>query len=254
MRIAKLPIYLKSSLIFTNRRFEMLKQLLLILGQINARIKFFKSFGQTGEDSILRHWLPEDKGIYVDVGAGKPIADSNTFFLYKKGWHGICIDPIYQNSRLHKFFRPKDLHLQNLIGPTNKETDFWEFSSYAFSTANKDVADKIINSGKIKLIKHSRIKEFPLSQIVPKVGPLEPSLLSIDVEGFELKVLESNDWERFCPRVICIEEWDLKIDSASEIYFYLSKKGYEWKGWTGLTSFYVHSKFLTEIKSSLHHR
>ena len=231
-----------------------IKALMLNIGQMHALISPFKSFGQTGEDAILRHWLPEKKGFYVEIGSGKPIADSNTYFLYKRGWSGICVDPILENSRLHKLFRSRDTHLQILIGEMAQLRSFWEFNSYGFSTANEEVANQLIESKKVKLLHKSQIRETPLSEIVPLINPLEPSALSIDVEGFEMAVLKSNNWERFSPRIICIEEWELAISVPSEIGKYLLDMGYIWKGWTGLTSFYVHTEYLTKIKSSLHHR
>ena len=245
---------IRSSSIYTNRKMKHIKALMLNIGQMHALISPFKSFGQTGEDAILRHWLPEKKGFYVEIGSGKPIADSNTYFLYKRGWSGICVDPILENSRLHKLFRSRDTHLQILIGEMAQLRSFWEFNSYGFSTANEEVANQLIESKKVKLLHKSQIRETPLSEIVPLINPLEPSALSIDVEGFEMAVLKSNNWERFSPRIICIEEWELAISVPSEIGKYLLEKGYIWKGWTGLTSFYVHTEYLTKIKSSLHHR
>ena len=32
-------------------------------------------------------------GFYIDVGAGHPIADNVTFWLYERGWHGIAVEP-----------------------------------------------------------------------------------------------------------------------------------------------------------------
>ena len=32
-----------------------------------------KYFGQTAEDAILQIYLPERKGFYLDIGAGRPI-------------------------------------------------------------------------------------------------------------------------------------------------------------------------------------
>ena len=67
-------------------------------------MKFFapRYFGQTAEDAILKIYLPEKKGFYLDIGAGRPIKGSNTYFLYIRGWAGVCIEPITVNSKLLK--------------------------------------------------------------------------------------------------------------------------------------------------------
>jgi hypothetical protein len=73
--------------------------------------------------------------------------------------------------------------------------------------------------------------------------PIEPSLISIDVEGMDLNVLSSNNWEKITPRVICIEE-DPTIQSESEIAKYLKTVGYRYIDSTGLSSIYVHEEYL----------
>ena len=218
----KIVKLIRLSPIYTSRRFNSLKRVMQLAGQLYALFNTFRSYSQTGEDAILRLWLPEKKGTYVDIGSGKPVADSNSFFLYRRGWKGICVDPIGENYHLHRILRPRDTHMQILIGKSNLLTDFWEFSSYAFSTANHEVASELIKSGKTRLIRKSKIQEMPLSGIVPKVDPIEPSLLTVDVEGYEINVLDSNNWERFKPRIICVEEWDFHPSITSNISVYLS--------------------------------
>lgn len=55
--------------------------------------KYSKFHSQFGEDRwIFEHVDLPDKGVFVDIGAGHPIALSNTYFFEQKGWTGICID------------------------------------------------------------------------------------------------------------------------------------------------------------------
>jgi hypothetical protein len=49
----------------------------------------------------------------------------------------------------------------------------------------------------------------------------------IDVEGFDLEVLKTNDWELYRPRFILIEtDLEIKEDINSEIVKYLESLGY----------------------------
>jgi hypothetical protein len=49
----------------------------------------------------------------------------------------------------------------------------------------------------------------------------------IDVEGFDLEVLKSNDWNRYRPKVIIIEsDFSIKIDIYSEVVTYLELQNY----------------------------
>ena len=62
-------------------------------------------------------------------------------------------------------------------------------------------------------------------------------LLSIDTEGYDLEVLKTNDWIRFRPEVIIVENENVDFDKLLEdpIYAYLQEKGYILHAYTGLS-------------------
>lgn len=72
----------------------------------------------------------------------------------------------------------------------------------------------------------------PLSTILirelPHLNAHRIDLMTIDVEGFDLQVLRSNDWSRFRPRALVVETLDEDLDSLrhSEIHRYCSELGY----------------------------
>lgn len=53
--------------------------------------------------------------------------------------------------------------------------------------------------------------------------------LSVDVEGLDLEVLQSNNWEKYHPKVVLAECWesDLETIHQSEIYVFLAQQGYK---------------------------
>jgi hypothetical protein len=53
--------------------------------------------------------------------------------------------------------------------------------------------------------------------------------MSIDVEGFDLPVLRSNDWNRFRPRCVLAEALGLSLDEAMdcEVVRFMRKQNYE---------------------------
>jgi hypothetical protein len=71
-----------------------------------------------------------------------------------------------------------------------------------------------------------------------------PTLLDIDVEGAELSVLESNDWDKYLPRVIAVEEWTSPIYIATDVRKLLENQGYQLVSRCFLTSIYVHLDYL----------
>ncbi len=76
----------------------------------------FFTFSQTGEDIVIRQFVPEEVGFYIDIGSGDPILENNTYQLYRKGWKGILIDPIFENHLKNLKFRPRDKSILGLCG------------------------------------------------------------------------------------------------------------------------------------------
>ena len=74
------------------------------------------------------------------------------------------------------------------------------------------------------------VSSLPLYQILNEHLPFEQKIdfLSVDVEGFDLQVLESNDWDKYRPRVILVEIMNSSLNSLinESIYQFLVSKGY----------------------------
>ena len=95
-----------------------------------------------------------------------------------------------------------------------------------------------------KIINQIEIKTYPLSEIIDKYllnSNTKIDFLSIDVEGFELDVLKSNNWEKYNPSYLLVEELkkDLtEIINDSEVYQFLISKNYKLVAKTYNTSIY----------------
>jgi len=185
----------------------------------------FKSYSQFGEDNVLRYFFPEKECSYIDIGSGHPIIGNNSYFLYKKKNHGILIDGIEINILRSKKLRPRDKALKCLVGEKNENINFYEFKDKNFSTVVNTLAEKFSKAlNEIPKVYELEIKT--LDTILEGKYPLVPTLLSIDVEGNDLSVLKGINWEKFHPRVICIEEWANSFEQTSEIHRYLAQKNY----------------------------
>lgn len=206
-----------------------------------------KFFGQTGEDSEILKFAPEKYGQYIDIGSGHPVIGSNTYYFYRKGWRGITIDPIKDNIGMSKILRRRDISLRMLIGSNSGEIFFWHFEPYEYSTTVETIAIELLKNPQIRLRKKEIIKVCALKDIAFSMSPKDPTILSIDVEGFDLEVLKSNDWSRVIPRVICVEELgNLQPleDLPSQIQMYLEMQGYILKTRTILSSIFVHKSWV----------
>jgi hypothetical protein len=222
------------------------------LGQIVVLIKSFRSslapnkfYSQFGEDAVLSKYLTESSGFYLDIGSGNPVRGSNTFFLYKKGWTGILIDPLSRNVFSSKIIRRKDKIIQGLVGVANESYLFFEMYPYEYSTTNKETVKDLIDMGKANLVKKIKLNAFLVSELNLNINLDQPSLLSVDCEGLDLEVLKTIDLNTIKFRVICVEDFDFNpISKTSAINQYLNENSYEIVDRAGPSSIYIKSPWL----------
>lgn len=197
---------------------------------------FFRSFcnkyySQEGEDIILNEFLGnKNKGFFVDVGAHHPKRFSNTYLFYKKGWNGINIDPMPKSMKLFNIFRKRDINLE--LGISNNEGTllYYIFDEPALNGFSKTISVDRAKNTKYKIIGKINIKTYPLKNILEKHVPkgINIDFLSIDVEGLDFEVLESNDWNKYKPTYILIEILGKNLDEIvyDKIYVYLKNLNY----------------------------
>lgn len=199
---------------------------------IQECIHFFKHDpSQFGECEILHELLTGKSGLYVDIGSGRPIKGSNTFALYKRGWRGLLVDPIPMNKTLSRLFRPRDEFFLGLIG-RNQSHNFFLFEPYAYSTIDSRRAREVMyqKGDSVALIATLNLPAISLQDLFKQHNILEIDFLNIDIEGVELEVLATNDWNLFVPRVICAEILDPDHSNVVEFlqsygYFLVGNKG-----------------------------
>lgn len=196
---------------------------------------FRVSYSQYGEDLALHALLAEGKneipwfGFYVDVGAYDPERYSNTFLFYRQGWQGINIEANPEVFSALQKHRPRDLNLHIGIKNQEGESRLYMFQQPACNTFSEEVARSYAEKG-IKLLKTERVKTTCLATVLDKNLPFGQSIdfLSVDVEGLDLEVLESNNWQKYRPKFVVVESHLLDFEKIMEspIYCFMKEKGY----------------------------
>jgi FkbM family methyltransferase len=165
------------------------------------------SFSQEGEDMILDPFLKHTKtGFYVDVGAHHPFRFSNTYRLYQRGWSGLNIDANPEGIAKFRLARPRDINIQAAVSSKRQNLTYYVFNDPALNTFKKDLALERID-GAYSILREETIETVPLCQLVAQYIPpnTKIDLLTVDVEGLDYEVLQSNDWSRFSPEFILAE-------------------------------------------------
>jgi FkbM family methyltransferase len=201
------------------------------------------SYAQEGEDRILaRIFEDAPSGFYVDVGAFHPKRFSNTYLFYRRGWRGINIEPdpaaVAEFARL----RPRDTHVAVGISDEPGTLTYYRFDEPALNTFDPEVAKRRPIGGRFRALSPLVVTVTTLAAVLTAHLPAGQaiSFLSVDAEGYDLRVLRSNDWGRFRPRYVLSESVGSilsTLDTEPQTVF-MAGAGYELFAKTVHTIFY----------------
>jgi FkbM family methyltransferase len=191
------------------------------------------SYSQEGEDRVLLTLFedfPKDyRGFYVDIGAHHPWRFSNTFLFYKMGWSGINIDATPGSMESFRRHRRRDINLELGIGPTAGEITFYCFNEPALNTFDEKIAQSRDGQQGYHVIAKKSVLVMTLEAVLDKHLPEGKKIdfLSIDVEGLDLMVLKSNNWNKYRPLYLLVEEPLHSSAAGNATLAYVSQFGYQ---------------------------
>lgn len=221
------------------------------LFRLIVEYKIKSNDGKFDEAKIAAQFLPEKDGFYIDIGAGSPVEASNTYMFYKRGWQGICIDPISINKKMHKVFRPRDKFLRLIVSNSlgGQHVKFYEFIPTGYSTTDEKAAKELRKKNGVFLISTRFIQSITLASIAPRVSPKDATLLSVDAEGGDLDILKSNNFKLFSPRVIICEDYNIYLEGVPSIALdnFLADYQYKLVKISGYSKIFVHLSYLDRI-------
>jgi len=191
-----------------------------------------KSFAQEGEDIVLQRFVANiSNGFYVDIGAHHPKRFSNTYLYYIKGWRGINVEPRPGSKKLFDKYRPGDINLELPVNSLEEELTYYMFNEPALNGFSKEVSGYKDGLGEYKIINEIKMKTRTLKNILDEFLPSKQKInfMNVDVEGLDIKVLESNNWEKYKPDIILCEDNEFQVSNPknSSIYVFLTGKGYK---------------------------
>lgn len=209
-----------------------------------------RSYAQCGEDLIIQYVFNlrgNNKPSYIDIGANHPFFINNTAIFYEQGCRGINIEA---NPQLIPDFikqRPEDRNLNIGISDKEGELDFYIMKDNTLSTFSKQECEFMVENGK-ELAEIKRIKLTLLSNILHKYCDNKfPDFMSIDVEGMDFQILQSIDYSKSFPKVICVEAAEYSPIGAgarrNELIDFLTSKGYYEYANTNLNAIMVKKEF-----------
>jgi len=195
------------------------------------------------------------RGTFVDIGAHDGIDGSNTYFMEKYlEWTGICIEAnpkVYDDLQNNR----KCITINCAAGTVEGEVGFTVLEGYSEMLSGvtqnyhpshlKRISVELEKKGGTKKeikVPARRVDSILTENIITRVH-----YMSIDVEGSEMDVLKSIDYENVFIDVLTVER--NYADVSKEIISFLKEKGYNAVAMMGGDIVFIHKKseFLPNI-------
>jgi hypothetical protein len=209
------------------------------------------SYSQAGEDVITNFTL-DYLGIkdvrYLDIGAYDPISINNTYYFYRKGFRGVLVEPNVTMCEELRRVRPEDTTLTAGIGVTAvREADYFLMTQPAWNTFSKEEADHMTKAtaGSIKVERVIKMPLLDVNDVMAKHFGVAPTFMSIDAEGWHLAILKAIDYQRFRPKIICVETLVTGTrKTIPEIPEFMASQGYVDRGGSFVNTIFVDGTLL----------
>ena len=185
-------------------------------------------FGLDELDRKIESYIPQPRGVFVEVGAFDGVNQSNTLHFERKGWRGVLIEPVPETFEKCRHNRPLALVVNAACVSRDYALDQVPLvdvglMSMVDGARGQDQQEWIRRGEQVQNLT-SRLSHAPartLSSILDEHDVQAIDLLSLDVEGYELQVLDGLDFSRHRPRFIVAED-----SSVGDIQAALEAEGY----------------------------
>jgi FkbM family methyltransferase len=163
-------------------------------------------------------------GFFVEFGAADGIELSNTFYLEKYlNWHGLLIEPDKYWKTDLKRNRKCQLDYRAVVPSSGSRKKF------AFTSNTSPLHSKLADDGHVQIgiqrihkVIGASLEEILKSRNAPKMI----DLISMDVEGSELAILENFDFKAYDVRFWIVEH-NFRLSDMRKIKELMFSKGYE---------------------------
>lgn len=213
----------------------------------NCERKFFwneRFFSQAGQDKIIKnHFFKNEKqGFFVEIGAYDGILGSNCFHFEKfHNWNGIAFEP--SKTQFEKLKQNRKCKLVNKpLSEKQKEVDFFEVEE-GLTMMSGIYDDNFISEKAIKNDPNSKFKTTKLLSTTFEENisyETEIDYISIDIEGGELNVLKSIDFDKYSIKVISVEN---NSPDKNDFKSFFNKKNFEYFDRIGHDEIFFNKKY-----------
>jgi len=181
------------------------------------------------ENALIQEYFDFKKnGCFIEVGANDPTSfGSQSFHLETTlDWHGVLIEPVPEMAEKCRSSRPNAMVFECACIETN---DVGKLTLYIPQSLDKEedlhsksAIGKNIDDGNYSVHREVSVPARTLDSVLQEAKADKIDLLSIDVEGAEMQVLQGFSINRYQPSLILLEDKHLYLLK----HRFLKKNGY----------------------------
>lgn len=188
-------------------------------------------FGLDELDRKIADYVTASKGLMVEVGANDGLNQSNSLYFERKGWKTILIEPspsIFKRCRSNRPLADvvnAACVSSSYVGDTVRFIDVGLMSMVAGARGSLTEQRQWIERGEALQQLKSEEMTVPartLTSLLSERNVEKVDLLSVDVEGYELEVLDGLNFSQFRPSFIVVED-----SKGGEVTARICSYGYE---------------------------
>ena len=202
-------------------------------------------FSEAGQDMFVKDNFFKNKksGFFVEIGAYDGIEGSNCYHFEKfMNWEGIAVEA--SPLQFEKLKKNRNCKLINLaLGSENKQVEFYEVVDGFTQMSGINNLNFQNSFQRIKKNSNSKINKIDIEcktfdKLIPNNQIID--LISIDIEGNELDVLKSIDFDKYQIKVIILE--NNAPNELSYLKFFL-EKNFSYFDRVGMDEIYYNQKY-----------
>ena len=170
------------------------------------------------EYKILKYLQDIDKGTFIEAGAHDGLFQSTTKILEDLGWTGLLIEPSV--SLYNQCAKNRTSICENYALVSSEYEDGEIMGSINTSLISNKMGITLMGSG------DETCKTTTLTKLCEKHNMYDFDLFSLDVEGYEMEVLNGIDFDKINIKYFLIECHTIHY-SFEELIQYMNDKGYD---------------------------
>jgi FkbM family methyltransferase len=198
-------------------------------------------------DQVIREYFPDYtyKGVFFDIGAFDPIHISNSYHFEKNGWDCYLFEanteliPRLKEHRKNVFNYALYDEDKESIEFNVVDTGNWTagFSAIELNKEYEIIFPTSNNKEIRKVTVPQRMLDTVIQNEIPQLQHID--VMSVDIEGGELKMLKGFDLAKYPPKLIVIEN----VTNDSKYAEYLSKFNYRIDKHISYNQYFVHNSY-----------